>query len=539
VNVAPDVDVCLPMDDDLRGATMSRTTTADPRLTWSALASIAAGAVHATAVGAHGEHRQAALAFGLLAVAQLGWGALALVRSSPAVSALGVAVNAGALAGWALAKTTGIGVVDGLEAAEGLGYADTAAAVLAALAAGGALAALARPDQRLRVPGLGQAVLGVSAVAVVLSAMVSTGGHDHADEGHDHGGNPIATHGHGGEDGDDHGEAGDGHDHGDGAGSHAHDNDDADGPHQDGGHGHGTSDDPDGAAHEHDGGADDHPPGTHPPGTHPPGTHPAGTHPPGTHPPGTHPPGTHPAGTHPPGTHPPGTHPPGTHPPGTHPPGTHPPGTHPPGTHPPTVPTKPYDGTLPVDLSGVPGVTPAQQAYAEALVTDTIVELPQFADTADAVAAGYVSIRDSVTGYEHYVNWPLMSDGRILDARHPESLVYRVAPGGRRILEAAMYMLEPGATLATAPDVLGPLAQFHVHRDLCWSGPDNAWWVAAVVPPQLPCPAGSFRLPVVPMVHVWTVAHPCGPFAALEGVGGGQVGSGEAVNCNHAHGSPA
>ncbi len=524
VNVTRGVHVCLPMDD-LREATMSRTTTADPRLTWAALASIAAGAVHATAVGAHGEHRQAALAFGLLAVAQIGWGALALVRSSPAVSSLGVAVNAGALAGWVLAKTTGIGVVDGLEAAEGLGYADTAAAVLAALAAGGALAALARPDQRLRVPGLGQAVLGVSAVAVVLSAMVSTGGHSHAGEGHDHGGDPIATHSHG--------EGEDGHDHGEGAGAHAHEGDDADGhDHADDGdqhHGgthddHGAGgDDHDGGTHEHDGGADDHPPGTHPPGTHPPGTHPPGTHPPGTHPPGTHPPGTHPPGTHPPGTHPPGTHPPGTHPPGTHP----------------TLPTKPYDGTLPVDLSGVPGVTPAQEAYAEALVTDTIVELPRFADTADAVAAGYVSIRDDVTGYEHYVNWSLLSDGRILDARHPESLVYRVGPGGRRILEAAMYMLEPGATLATAPDDLGPLAQFHVHRDLCWSGPDNAWWVAAVVPPQLPCPAGSVRLPVVPMVHVWTVGHPCGPFAALEGTGGGQVGPGEVVSCDHAHGSPA
>lgn len=39
------------------------------------------------------------------------------------------------------------------------------------------------------------------------------------------------------------------------------------------------------------------------------------------------------------------------------------------------------------------------------------------------------------------------------------------------------------------------------------------------------------------MVHIWIVAHPCGPFAALEGVAGGQVREGEAVNCNpqHAH----
>jgi hypothetical protein len=183
-------------------------------------------------------------------------------------------------------------------------------------------------------------------------------------------------------------------------------------------------------------------------------------------------------------------------------------------------------------------VTPEQQASAEALVTDTIIELPRYADPADAVAAGYRSVGDAFTGHEHFINWPLMSDGRVLDAEHPESLVYRVDPGGRRTLVAAMYMLEPGSTLDTVPDVGGPLVQWHVHRDLCWSGQENAWQVTSVVSPPLPCPAGSSRRAEVPMVHVWTVAHPCGPFAALEGTSGGQVGEGEEVLCDHAHGSP-
>jgi hypothetical protein len=39
------------------------------------------------------------------------------------------------------------------------------------------------------------------------------------------------------------------------------------------------------------------------------------------------------------------------------------------------------------------------------------------------------------------------------------------------------------------------------------------------------------------MVHVWIVGNPCGPFAALEGVGGGQVAPGEPVNCDDAHGT--
>ena len=39
------------------------------------------------------------------------------------------------------------------------------------------------------------------------------------------------------------------------------------------------------------------------------------------------------------------------------------------------------------------------------------------------------------------------------------------------------------------------------------------------------------------MIHVWITPHKCGPFAALEGVGAGQINDGEARLCDHAHGS--
>jgi hypothetical protein len=405
------------------------------------------------------------------------------------------------VAGWVLAKTTGIAAVEGLEAAEGPGFADTLAAVLAMVAAGGALAALAAPGWRPRVPGVGQAAGAAAVTVLVAAAMVSTGGHSHGDGGHDH----DQTTAHSDDDGHMHGEghsaAGTAHGHGARAGDHRHE--------------------ADGNGHDHD---DSHAPGrhddTHAPGDH---DHEAGDHDDDTHQPGDHDPGDHDDDAHEPGDHDPADHDDDTHDPGGHGPGL----------------TKPYDGTLPVDLSGVPGVSPEQQASAEALVTDTIIELPRFADPADAAAAGYRSAGDAFTGHEHFINWPLLSDGRILDAEHPESLVYRVGPGGRRTLVAAMYMLEPGSTLDTVPDVGGPLVQWHVHRDLCWSGEENAWRVTSVTPPQLDCPTGSSRRAEVPMVHVWTVAHPCGPFAALEGVSGGQVGDGEEVLCDHAHGSPA
>ena len=39
------------------------------------------------------------------------------------------------------------------------------------------------------------------------------------------------------------------------------------------------------------------------------------------------------------------------------------------------------------------------------------------------------------------------------------------------------------------------------------------------------------------MIHVWITEHPCGPFAALEGIAGGTIADGETRLCDHAHGA--
>lgn len=80
---------------------------------------------------------------------------------------------------------------------------------------------------------------------------------------------------------------------------------------------------------------------------------------------------------------------------------------------------EPYDGTLPVDFSGTPGITPEQQEEAEDLATRTIERLPQFADTQTAYDRGYRSIRDDSTGVEHYINWELINDDTFLDPTSP------------------------------------------------------------------------------------------------------------------------
>ncbi|MBN2624942.1 MAG: hypothetical protein JXA83_16300 [Acidimicrobiales bacterium] len=410
--------------DDRQDADGTRRVPAALRI--AALASLAAGAIHAAAAGAHSEHRAAVVAFASVAVLQIGWGALVLARPHRLAVLAGAVVNAGALVGWALAKTSGIGAIDGLDVKEPAQFADSLAAGSAAVAVVGALVTLsvrAAWVARPRPVVVGAAAL--AAVALAVPGMVVTGSHSH--DGGDHG--------------DDHAA---GHDDAHADGAHA---DDA---HADGGH------------------DDDH--------------------------------ADHAAATQP---------------------------------------AEPYDATLPVDLGGVAGVSAEEQAEAEALVTETIQKLPQFSDWTTLEDRGWYSIGDGVTGFEHYINWPLIEDGKLFDPDAPESLVFKV-DGDQKELVAAMYMTSRDVTLETVPDLGGDLVQWHIHDDLCYTGPENRWRVAGVVAPPDPCPAGTFRHePSAPMIHVWITPHECGPFASLEGVGAGQVAAGEERACDHEHGAPS
>jgi hypothetical protein len=205
-------------------------------------------------------------------------------------------------------------------------------------------------------------------------------------------------------------------------------------------------------------------------------------------------------------------------------------------THVATLAAKPYDPKKPIDLGGVPGVSPKQQADAENLLAASLVDLPHWADPAVADAEGWHSIGDSVTGYEHYVNTALMHDGRTLDSDYPESLVYEVNRGtGGRKLVAAMYIAEPGTTLQNTPKVGGNLMQWHIHNNLCFT-PTSPARVAGLTDSQGNCNAPLVQGDQSPMVHVWITSHPCGPFAALEGIAGGQIKEGETVLCDAAHG---
>jgi hypothetical protein len=170
-------------------------------------------------------------------------------------------------------------------------------------------------------------------------------------------------------------------------------------------------------------------------------------------------------------------------------------------------------------------VTPAQRAAADKLLADNKALLPQWADSAKAEAAGFRTIGDGVTGNEHLINWAWISDSTVLDPNHPESLVYRPTPTGR-VLEAAMYIVPPGTADKDLPDIGGTLTQWHIHNNLCFTperivdgAPQRR--VMGITGADGSCARGD-KLPTAQMLHVWIVPNRCGPFSALEGIGGGQ-----------------
>jgi hypothetical protein len=76
--------------------------------------------------------------------------------------------------------------------------------------------------------------------------------------------------------------------------------------------------------------------------------------------------------------------------------------------------------------------------------------------------------------------------------------------------------------------------QWHTHENLCYNAQGH---VAGLTNAAGECPAGLFKPVPTPMIHGWIEPHKCGPFAALEGIGGGRIPDGETKLCDHVHGA--
>ena len=347
----------------------------------AAAASLAAGATHAAAVAAHSEHRQAVWAFVSVAVAQLVWGAIALVHNDRRLAVVGGLIGVAALGGWVLATTTGVQFVEGLEEPQEARLVDQFAAGLAAVTVVACVVCLA--TRRIRLPRSAAIAAAVALIAVGVPSAAA-----------------AVNHGHG------------------------------------------------------------------------------------------------------------------------------------PPAVPAAVPPKGFTPGLPIDLSGVPGVSLQQQARAEALLARTVERLPKWADPAFAEANGFRSIRDGSTGVEHYLNRAFIEDDVMLDPDQPESLVYDTTVSPKKLV-AAMYMATPGTTLDTVPDIGGALTQWHIHNNLCFNGQGQ---FAGLTQSDGSCRAPLVKGEELPMIHAWIESRPCGPFSALEGIGAGQVKPGDTKACNAIHG---
>jgi hypothetical protein len=160
-----------------------------------------------------------------------------------------------------------------------------------------------------------------------------------------------------------------------------------------------------------------------------------------------------------------------------------------------------------------PRLTPAQQQRAKDLIARTTAAMRAFPDQASVVRAGYVSIWDANSGYEHFFNHAYMADGHTLDPDHIESIVFEAKPGQPKRVAAAMYMLDNGRTFADVPEVAGPLTPWHNHKDLCWDATGNH--MLGIYRLGRCIPAGT-QHDLPPMLHVWIIPNVCGPFAEVD-----------------------
>ncbi|HUW04153.1 MAG TPA: hypothetical protein VMW08_17495 [Acidimicrobiales bacterium] len=168
-----------------------------------------------------------------------------------------------------------------------------------------------------------------------------------------------------------------------------------------------------------------------------------------------------------------------------------------------------------------PTLTDEQIAAAEKLLVDTNEAMKAFPDEQSVKDAGYVSIGDSITGWEHYINVGFIAAPETLDPNAIESIVLKVNPDGTKQVASAMYLMT-GGTMADAPEIAGDLTLWHDHQNLCWVGVQ----VVGTTDRTGKCEAGTFRA-TAPMIHVWLIEHPCGPFAGIEGSHG--------EGCSHGH----
>jgi hypothetical protein len=156
------------------------------------------------------------------------------------------------------------------------------------------------------------------------------------------------------------------------------------------------------------------------------------------------------------------------------------------------------------DDAGPP--TEEEWVAADRLVAETRAGIAKYQDVNVALADGYRPGTGPDALIVHYDNKAHMKDGTTLDPARPEALVYANTEQGPLLL-GAMYAIEK--PLARAPDAGGgSITAWHAHTNACISPAG----LVGLLSPFGTCPAGSINIATGPMLHVWTVDLPDGPF---------------------------
>lgn len=137
-----------------------------------------------------------------------------------------------------------------------------------------------------------------------------------------------------------------------------------------------------------------------------------------------------------------------------------------------------------------PSPTAAQRRAADKLVRDTKAGTARLADVKKAKAEGYMRFGDGdIAGTWHYINWKFQADSRVLDPKHPESIIYwQATPDSPLYLIGSMYIMPKAGV--KGPQVAGCMTQWHSHG-------------APFAPEGVDTPE---------MLHTWLVPLPGGPF---------------------------
>jgi len=151
--------------------------------------------------------------------------------------------------------------------------------------------------------------------------------------------------------------------------------------------------------------------------------------------------------------------------------------------------------------------TQAQWDAANQLYRETKAAIAPFTDWRAAWAAGYRPGGSQTMPSTHWMNQRYVDAGYVMDPRHPQGLVYANSKHGPVLLGAMFQMKRIGEF---GPDPGGPATAWHQHENICFT---PLGFEFSLLTPTATCPLGAISISAPPMLHVWIVDNPGGPFA--------------------------